>query len=78
MSRRFLCLLPFVLVGCSGRQSVLAPAGQDSTSLLTLFWVMLAGLVIVWILVNGMMLFFHRLSPRHYDEAIARKLPLAA
>ncbi|QFU08174.1 Cytochrome c oxidase subunit 2 precursor [Rhodobacteraceae bacterium THAF1] len=63
-----------LLSGCSGRQSVLAPAGADSTSLLTLFWVMLVGLVVIWLLVNGMMLFFHHLSPRHYDEGIARKL----
>jgi len=68
-------LVPVVaLSGCSGRQSILDPAGQDSASLLTLFWVMLAGLVVIWLLINGMMFFFHHLSPRKYDESIARKL----
>ena len=66
--------LSVLVSGCDGRQSVLAPAGADSISLLTLFWVMLAGLVVIWLLVNGMMFFFHHLSPRRYDEGVARKL----
>ncbi|MFZ3584084.1 cytochrome c oxidase subunit II [Loktanella sp. DJP18] len=63
-----------VLGACVGRQSVLDPAGRDATALLTLFLVMLVGLIVLWIGVNGMMLFFHKLSPRKYDEATARKL----
>ncbi len=62
------------LTGCVGRQSVLDPAGRDASTLLTLFAVMLAGLVVLWFLVNGMMLFFSKISPRKYDEAVARKL----
>ncbi len=75
---RFSKLIPvtalLVLTSCVGRQSVLDPAGRDAATLLTLFAVMLAGLVVLWLGVNGMMLFFHRLSPRQYDEAVARKL----
>ncbi|MBS1300962.1 cytochrome c oxidase subunit II [Loktanella sp. SALINAS62] len=62
------------LQGCSGRQSILDTAGSDAAVLLTMFWVMLGGLVVVWLLVNGMMLFFHKLSPRKYDESHAQKL----
>ncbi len=66
----------FLLItgACSGRQSVLDPAGRDASTLLTLFLVMLVGLVVLWIAVNGMMLFFYKLSPRQYDETTARKL----
>lgn len=67
-------MAPLALMGCVGRQSVLDPAGRDASVLLTLFAVMLAGLVVVWLLINGMMLFFSRISPRAYDEAVARKL----
>ncbi|MFZ3582804.1 cytochrome c oxidase subunit II [Loktanella sp. DJP18] len=75
MNFKFIALIPAVILGgCVGRQSVLDPAGRDATTLLTLFTVMLVGLVVLWIAVNGMMLFFNKLSPRAYDEAAARKL----
>nr|WP_245866935.1 c-type cytochrome [Kandeliimicrobium roseum] len=70
--------LPFALLpglpGCTGRQSVLDTAGTDAHTLLTMFWVMLAGLVVIWVAVNGMMLVFRHLSPRRHDEALARKM----
>ncbi|MCF7702342.1 cytochrome c oxidase subunit II [Loktanella sp. M215] len=62
------------LGACVGRQSVLDPAGRDANTLLTLFAVMLAGLIVLWLAVNGMMLFFNKISTRHYDESTARKL----
>ena len=67
-------IVPVALGGCVGRQSVLDPAGRDAATLLTLFAVMLAGLVVLWIAVNGMMLYFSKISPREYDEGVARKL----
>ena len=73
--RSCLVLTALLALGaCVGRQSVLDPAGQDAQTLLILFAVMLAGLIVLWVAVNGMMLFFHRISTRHYDESAARKL----
>ena len=70
----FALIAVLVLGGCVGRQSVLDPAGRDAQTLLTLFIVMLVGLVVLWVAVNGMMLFFSRISPREHDEGTARKL----
>jgi len=53
---------------------VLDPAGRDASTLLTLFVVMLVGLIVLWVGINGMMLFFNTLSTRRYEEATARKL----
>ncbi|MFP7571061.1 c-type cytochrome [Marivita sp. S2033] len=46
-----------VLAGCEERQSVLAPGGADARVLGELFWVMLAGAVVLWLAING--LFFY-------------------
>ena len=52
---RILTGLPMLLLltGCGGRQSVLNAAGSDSEALLSLFWVMLAGAVALWLVVAG-------------------------
>lgn len=44
-----------MLAGCSGRQSVLVPAGRDAEVLATLFWWMLGGAVVLWIVMNGLL-----------------------
>lgn len=47
---------PFViaaLAGCDGPRSALAPAGRDAERVADLFWVMLAGGALVWLLVIG-------------------------
>ncbi|HEX6102628.1 MAG TPA: cytochrome c oxidase subunit II, partial [Alphaproteobacteria bacterium] len=46
-------LLAPALAGCSGVQSALDPAGREAAELLDLFWVMLAGAVIIWLALNG-------------------------
>ena len=63
-----------VATGCSGPQSVLHAAGSDARALLTLFIVMLVGLVVIWVLVNGLMLVFNRLETGEHDERLARRL----
>ncbi|SHJ19559.1 cytochrome c oxidase subunit II [Wenxinia saemankumensis] len=63
--RRFLCLAAVLLVaGCEGGpQSALAPAGRDASDLARLFWIMLAGAVVLWIALNGLFLFVTRIRP---------------
>ncbi len=62
------------LAGCDGPQSALMPAGADARVLATLFWVMLAGAVVLWLVLNGLFLFATRLSPtqhsRQWGEAV--------
>ena len=41
---------------------MLAPAGEDAAILATLFWIMLAGAVVVWLVINGLMLYVWRIN----------------
>ncbi|MEZ5776941.1 MAG: cytochrome c oxidase subunit II [Paracoccaceae bacterium] len=50
-----------VLNACGGRQSVLNPAGRDAETLAQLFWVMLAGAVLLWLLVAALFIFATRI-----------------
>jgi cytochrome c oxidase subunit 2 len=58
-------LLPalLLLAGCGGPQSALRPGGLDALQLGRLFWVMLAGAVVLWLFING--LFFAATRLRH-------------
>lgn len=42
-------LLVFLLAGCSGQQSALAPAGHQASRLADLFWGMVVGGVVIWL-----------------------------
>lgn len=53
-----------MLAGCSGRQSVLVPAGRDAEVLATLFWWMLGGAVVLWIVMNGLLVYVTRARAR--------------
>lgn len=50
------------LAGCTGRQSVLNPAGTDASELLSLFWVMLIGAVVLWLAVAALFLYVTRFN----------------
>ena len=63
-----------LLAGCGDRQSALRVAGEDASAIATLFWTMLAGAVVLWLLVNGAFLFFSRVSPREFPEKLSRWL----
>lgn len=65
---------PFLLVACEGAQSVLNPAGRDAAVLAILFWVMLVGAVLLWLAVNGLILFVTRIAPRPLDRRAAETL----
>ena len=63
-----------LLAGCSGAQSVLEPAGRDAQVLADLFWVMLAGAVVLWLLVNGLILYVTRIAPQPLSRRGAEAL----
>jgi cytochrome c oxidase subunit 2 len=45
------------LCACDGPQSALVPAGRDARQMATLFWWMIVGSAIIWLLVVGLTLF---------------------
>jgi cytochrome c oxidase subunit 2 len=45
------------MLGCSGRQSALDPAGEHAESQAALFWWMTAGVVLIWLVVMGLALY---------------------
>ncbi|MEI4488775.1 cytochrome B, partial [Frigidibacter sp. MR17.14] len=67
--------MPLFLAACEGRQSALAPAGEDAAQLHLLFLVMLGGAVVLWLALNGAFYVVTRLRPgqmsvRHADRVI--------
>ncbi len=67
-------LASFSVAGCSGRQSVLAPAGEPAASLASLFLVMLGAAVVLWLLVNGGFFFVTQIHPRQMSRRFAETL----
>jgi cytochrome c oxidase subunit II len=58
------------LVGCSGAQSALEPAGRAAEQLAALFWWMAGGAVVIWLLFIGLSVYtFHPARPRHRPRA---------
>ncbi|RKF12718.1 cytochrome B [Roseovarius spongiae] len=72
--RAAICVLPFLLTACAGEQSVLDPAGRDAQVLSDLFWVMLAGAVVLWLFVNGLIFYVTRIAPRPLGRRAAEAL----
>jgi cytochrome c oxidase subunit 2 len=64
------------LGACSGVQSALDPAGHEAREVATLFWVMLVGAAVVWVLVLGVAVYATRLRPEPHEEAVGRRLIL--
>lgn len=46
-------IVPAAPMACSGVQSALDPAGSEAVALLDLFWILLAGAVLIWAAQNG-------------------------
>ena len=59
-----------VLGACNGSQSVLDPAGVDAEVLASLFWVLLIGAVVLWLLLNGAFFYVTRMRVRPYSRKI--------
>ncbi len=68
-------LILFLSLGaCEGAQSILDPAGRDAEVLANLFWIMLAGAVMLWLLLNGLIVFVTRIAPRPMSPRKAEAL----
>jgi cytochrome c oxidase subunit 2 len=64
------------LAGCAGRQSALDPVGEESAHIANLFWLMLAGAVVVWALVIGVAVFASRFQTKPLAERAGLRLIL--
>ena len=75
MATRAVALASLLLLcGCTGIQSALDPAGKDTRVLADLFWLMLAGAVVLWLLVNGLFFYVTRLQPKKLSRRLAEAL----
>jgi len=61
-------LLFFLLCGCEGAQSTLAPAGRGAEEIATLFYWMLGGAIIIWLVVVGLSIYALKLKPGEHDR----------
>ena len=73
---RLLLLVLALPAGCSleGPQSALAPAGVDAEQLSTLFWWLLGGAIVLWLLMNGLFFTITRLSGRAHSPKLAESI----
>jgi len=62
------------LSGCSGVQSALDPAGEEAGQVAALFWVMVAGGSIIWLLVCGLMIHALRSRREPYEASSTGRL----
>ncbi|MCP3054074.1 cytochrome c oxidase subunit II [Aurantimonas marianensis] len=66
--------LPVLAAGCAGPQSAFDGAGTEAASVETLFWIMLAGAVVIWLLVIGLSVYATRANPAAHSEATGIRL----
>lgn len=70
----FWLVVSLALAACDGDQSALDPAGEDASVLALLFWVMVAGAVVLFLMMNGLFFYFTRVKVRSQSRAVARWL----
>jgi cytochrome c oxidase subunit 2 len=69
-------MLVAVAGGCSGDQSALDPAGREAEDVARLFWIMLAGAIVLWAAVVGVAVYAAHIRPRQHAEWVGRALIL--
>ena len=73
--RTFIVIVLFTaLAGCGREQSTLNPAGYDASSISLLFWTMLGGAVVLWLVVNGAFYYMSSVRPGAVDKRYARHI----
>lgn len=60
-----------IVVGSCGQQSALDPAGRDAEVVAALFWWMLGGATVLWLLMNGVFLYVTRATDREFSARTA-------
>ena len=68
------CIL--LICGCDNDRSALSPAGAEARDVARLFWVMLAGAVVVWTAVLGFALYLGRAGRAPHEGRALRRLLL--
>ncbi|MBC8130253.1 MAG: cytochrome c oxidase subunit II [Rhizobiaceae bacterium] len=66
--------MTLVLAGCSGAQSTFDTAGVEAESVLSLFWVMLAGSTAIWLFVVGLSIYATKANPEAHSEKAGVRL----
>ncbi len=64
----------FASTGCEGIQSTLAPGGTGAQRILDLFWVMLIGAALIWLVTIGIGVWVTRIRRAEYSPRTARAL----
>ena len=64
------------LAGCDGPQSALDPAGREASVIAELFWMMLAGAAVIWLLVVGTAVYATHVRRHPHGETTARRFLL--
>lgn len=67
-TRWLLVGMALMLVGCEGQQSALDPAGRGAEQITELFWWLVGGAVIVWLIVIGLAIYALRVNPGPHPE----------
>lgn len=58
----------------AGPQSAFSPAGTEAAEVLSLFWIMVAGAVAIWLIVIGLGIYVTRVSPRDRSDRAGVRL----
>lgn len=69
-----LLVVTLVLVGCEGQQSALDPAGRGAERIAALFWWLVGGAVLVWLIVVGLAIYAFHVNPGAHPERQTRRL----
>ncbi|MBB4351178.1 cytochrome c oxidase subunit II [Aliirhizobium cellulosilyticum] len=67
-----IALLVFLLTSCSGNHSALDPAGPEAVNVAQLFFVMLAGGVVIWLGLVAALIYAARKKREHSEESAGR------
>lgn len=63
----------FLLIGCEGEQSALAPAGRGAERIAHLFWWMTAGGTLIWLIMIGLAAYAIWIRPETHDAKRSRR-----
>ena len=72
MRNRALTIAPLLFAGCEGVQSALAPAGRDAERIANLFWAMVVGGGVVWLIVMAVAVYGARAKHEHSEKLAGR------
>lgn len=66
-------MLECVGESCANLQSALLPAGAEAADVATLFWILAAGAILIWLMLLGTAVYAVRVDPGKHDQRHARR-----